>query len=251
MKYPIVTYQNMLEIGKARVERKEWISNLEVDLIERVKWYGDGPEIDTEPLEECRRKIERLCSSDSQYLRSQKLDADQIEGMAAVELWTAVSNAEVPVEALDDPMFWSWVSLASLWNFMVWREPRAFTSADGSADAWNQYVDGRKSSDAVATRMYLRIAAVGGLEFAELAWAVAGGTDFWRSHILRVRVGEHPHLVRAIVRLQSDPQTRLSTPLLREFAKDLNRTLTNLVPGLLSDEQAEELIQEIWARRVE
>ena len=248
MKYPIVTYQTMLEIGRSRVARNEWISDLEADLVGAVKWYGDGPEIDTEPLEECRWKIERLFSSDSHILDDQKLDPDQIEGKAAVELWDAVSEAEVSVAALDDPMFWSWVSLASLWNFMVWRERRAFTPADGSADAWNQYVDGRKSSDSVATRMYLRIAALGGSDFAELAWAVSGGTDFWRSHILRVRVGEHPPLVRAIVRLQSDRGTRLLTDPLREFAKDLNRTLTNLVPSLLSDEEAEDLIRELWNR---
>lgn len=92
------------------------------------------------------------------------------------------------------------------------------------------------------------MAALGGSEHADLASAVPGGTDLWRSHILRVRIGEHPPLVRAIVRRQSDQGKRLTTNPLREFAKELTRTLTNLVPALLDDGEADDLVAEIWNR---
>lgn len=239
----------MLDIAKARVARGNGLSDLEFDLGNAVKWYGEGSEIDTEPFEDVRWSVQRLVDVQDSG-QENELDPDQIEGKAAVELFDAIDNAEVPVAALDDPMFWSWVSLASLWNFIVWRQPSAFAPADGSADAWNQYVDGRLSYECVASRMYLRVVAIGGSEHAHLASAVPGGTDLWRSHILRVRVGEHPPLVRAIIRLHANPTTRLPTNSLREFAKELNRTLTNFVPTLLDDEEADALIGEIWDRHV-
>lgn len=244
MRYPLITYQSTLKIAQARIAGGGQRDNLETDLVGAVKWYGEGPEMDTEPLEHVKVDVERLRDAEG-------LDADQIEGEAAVLVWGAIREAEVPVEALDDPTFWSWLSLASLWNFIVWRQPGAFKATDGSVDKWNQYVDGRLSHECIASRMYLRMAALGGSEHAELASAVPGGTDLWRSHILRVRAGEHPPLVRAIVRLQSDPKKRLMTNPLREFAKELNRTLTNLVPALLEDDEAEEFVREIWNRHVD
>ena len=249
MRYPIITYQSLLEIAKARVARNERLNDLELDLGNAVKWYGEGTEIDTEPFEDLRWSVEGLIDGQDPG-QEEELDPDQVEGKAAVELFGAINDAEVPVAALDDPMFWSWVSLASLWNFIIWRQPTAFAQADGSADAWNQYVDGRLSYECVASRMYLRVVALGGSEHAHLASAVPGGTDLWRSHILRVRVGEHPPLVRAIIRLHVDPTTRLPTNSLREFAKELNRTLTNFVPTLLNDKEADALIGEIWNRHV-
>lgn len=249
MKYPIITYLTSLEIAKKRVDLGHRLEDLETDLVNNVKWYGEGPEIDIEPFEDARWSVEQLIDAcDSGELDD--LDTDQIEGKAAVELFNAIEEAEVPADALDDPMFWSWVSLASLWNFIVWRQPTAFAPADGSADAWNQYVDGRLSHECVASRMFLRVVAVGGSEHADLASAVSGGTDLWRSHILRVRVGEHPPLVRAIIRLHANPATRLPTNSLREFAKELNRTLTNIVPTHLNDEEVDALVGEIWSRHV-
>lgn len=244
MKYPVIAYQTTLKIAQARVAEGGWRDDLETDLTGAVKWYGEGSEIDTEPLEQVRFAVVRRREDAG-------LDADQVEGSAAALLWEALHEAEVPVEALDDPTFWSWLSLASLWNFIVWRQPSAFAAADGSADRCNKYVDGRLAHECVASRMYLRMAALGGSEYADLASAVPGGTDLWRSHILRVRVGEHPPLVRAIIRLQCNPGTRLKTNPLREFAKDLNRTLTNLVPALLDDAEAADLVDEIWKRHVD
>lgn len=249
MKYPIITYLTMLEVAKGRVDLGQRLEDLEADLVNNVKWYGEGPEMDTEPFEDARWDVEHLIDG-SNSGEHNGLDIDQVEGKAAVQLFDAIESAEVPANALDDPMFWSWVSLASMWNFIVWRQPTAFAPADGSADAWNQYVDGRLSHECVASRMYLRMVALGGSEHAELASAVPGGTDLWRSHILRVRVGEHPQLVRAIIRLHANPATRLPTNSLREFAKELNRTLTNFVPTHLSDEEADALIGEIWNRHV-
>ena len=64
-----------------------------------------------------------------------------------------------------------------------------------------------------------------------------------------MKAGEHPPLVRAVVRRQANAATRLLTDPLRAFAKELRRTLTNLVPALLTDEAADELVGALWERQ--
>ncbi len=171
-------------------------------------------------------------------------------------LYRAVEASGADLAALDDPGFWRYVSLACIWNFATWREP-AFKPKQPelgeeapTAGGYQQYVDGLNYFNCVATRMYLRVKCLGGLEHGHLASAVDKGTDFWRSHILRVKVGEHPAIVRAMVRRQVDPATRLDTTPLREFAKHINRTLVNLVPAMLDDDAADRLVGESWDRQL-
>ena len=221
--------------------------------VSRSSGGGDGPDLDEQMLEKARHDIETLVNGNG----AEGLDYDQTEGKAAWRLCRAIEDACVETPALDDPGFWRYVVLAHVWNFTVWREQRAAFAAAGSGQdevgmptRFKPYIDGRRSTECLPTRMYLRVKALGGLEYGHLAWAVKDGTDFWRSHLLRVRAGEHPPLVRAMVKRQADPDTRLSTSLLRVFAKELNRTLVNLVPGLLDDEAADDLVGELWERQL-
>ena len=172
-------------------------------------------------------------------------------------LFQAITDSGAEPAALDDPGFWRYVCLAHVWNFAAWRQPAAFAgkrSAEGVPEtptSLKSYVDGNRPHECVPVRMYLRVRALGGLEHAEFASAVPEGTDFWRSHILRVKVGEHPPIVRAMVRRQANDETRLLTDDLRELAKDLNRTLTNVVPALLDEDAAEDLVGELWDSRLD
>ena len=170
---------------------------------------------------------------------TQDSDPDQIEGKAACVLFGAITDAGTDPAALDDPGFWRYVCLAHIWNFAAWRQPTAFAgkrSAEGAPEtpaSLKSYVDGNRPHECVPVRMYLRVRALGSLEHADLASAVREGTDFWRSHILRVKVGEYPPIVRAMVRRQA------------------NDTLTNVVPALLDDDAAEDLVGELWESRLD
>ena len=242
--------ENRIVVG-SRQGGSSWIEDLGNDLGDAVKWWGEGDGLDTDILDEARLDIEALLRGDEIVV----LDRDQIEGKAACRLYRALMDAQVETVTLDDPGFWRYVALAHVWNLVTWREPAAFAiahSEDGTLEpkeSFRRYVDGHNSRECLPARMYLRVNALGGLEHEQLAWAVRGSTDFWRSHILRVKVGEHPPLVRAVVRRQADAATRLPTDPLRAFAKELNRTLTNLVPALLTDEAADELVGALWERQ--
>lgn len=247
-----------LRIAQARIAASSQpghlrIHDLSSDLADVVKLWGEGDDLDVSPLEDAQVQIEELLDSGEM----QGLDSDQIEGKAACVLFRAITDADTAPAALDDPGFWRYVCLAHIWNFAAWRQPTAFAgrgSAEGAPEApasLKSYVDGNRPHECVPVRMFLRVRALGGLEHADLAWAVREGTDFWRSHILRVKVGEHPPIVRAMVRRQANDETRLLTDDLRELAKDLHRTLTNVVPALLNEDAAEDLVEELWESRLD
>ena len=231
---------------------ERFIDDLDSDVRSASKKVGEGEALDMTALEAARSEIESLLPADGT-----RHDVDRTEGRASVVLYRAVSDSGADAAALDDPGFWRYVSLAQMWNFVVWREP-AFKPKQASLDEpappksnYEQYVDGRNYFNCVATRMYLRVKCLGGLEYGDLAWAVAKGTDFWRSHILRVKAGEHPFFVRAMVRRQMDPATRLDTDPLREFAKQLNRSLVNVVPAMLDEDAADAMVDELWTRQLQ
>ena len=258
MKHPMIVRSAALRIAQARIiasSRPDHlrIHDLSSDLADVVKLWGEGDDLDVAPLEDAQAQIEELLDRDEIH----DLDPDQIEGKAACVLFRAITDAGTDPTALDDPGFWRYVCLAHIWNFAAWRQPTAFAgkrSAEGVPEtpaSLKSYVDGNRPHECVPVRMYLRVRALGGLEYADLASAVREGTDFWRSHILRVKVGEHPPIVRAMVRRQENDETRLLTDDLRELAKDLNRTLTNVVPALLDEDAAEDLVGELWESRLD
>ncbi len=238
-------------IGAVADSASGLIEDLGSDVRPAASEVGEGDAADMAPLEAARGEIENLMPRDGK-----RPDPDRTEGRASTILYGAIEESGADVAALDDPGFWRFVSLAYLWNFAAWREP-AFRPKQTKLDevppqggGYEKYVDGRNFFNCVASRMYLRVKCVGGLAHGDLAWAVSRGTDFWRSHILRVKVGEHPSLVRAMVRRQADPSTRLDTDPLREFAKQLNRTLVNVVAPMLDDEAADGLVGELWERQL-
>lgn len=258
MRYPCLDESATLRLARARIleraspraaarRREDLARDIQGDLHIR----GDGAEFDPSALDSARRDIERLIDTANPEVAG--LDQDQIEGRAAILLHRALAQSSVTVPILDDPGFWRYVTLAQVWHFAVWREPKAFTpapreDAEGVGhEKFKPYVDGKRFTECVPARMWLRVNMLGGSE-EHLAAAVRGGTDFWRSHILRVRLGEHPAIVRAMVRRQADEAMRLSTTPLRGLVKALTRTVNNLVPPVLDDEAADRLVGELWGR---
>ena len=63
--------------------------------------------------------------------------------------------------------------------------------------------------------------------------------------MLRVRVGTAPKLSRAFVRLQSEKKMK-TEPVLRPYAKRLNRTWSNVVLSMYEEAEAYELLTELY-----
>lgn len=163
---------------------------------------------------------------------------DDVEASAANAVYEALR--EVPAYVLDEQGFWRFLSLAYFWDFIVWRQSGSFDG--GNPARFATYIDGKSLHECVPSRMYLRgrISSVG--HDGSAATAVSQSTDLWRSHILRVITGYSPKIARALVFRQAN--ARLATDEIREVAKRLNRAQTNLVPMLLTEEEAAALVDE-------
>jgi|SRR5690625_289005 len=226
MKYPTIP-----QFACERIAKRRWEGEI-VEAEPDTTWVGNGEFIDLEPLIDLAADLKEAVKE-----TEEDIDRDQFEGQYSIELFNAL--ADVPAEVLDDRGFWSYLSLEHFWEFIAWREEEPFAKGN-----YLKYVDGRDSSEAVLNRMYLRAKAVGS-GHADLAGAVRRSGDFWRSHIIRVKTGTAPAVTRAFVRMQRDE--RMMTGELRDFAKKLNRTWTNVVPYLYDDEAAADLLGELRA----
>ena len=128
---------------------------------------------------------------------------------------------DLPYEILDDRKFWQYLSVQFFSVFITWRESEALKN--GNILRYFRAT----GVECIPLRLYLR----GQVVFEstgkyDLASAIPEGTDFWRSHILRVKTGRDRNIVRVLVEMQRDK--RLLTKQLRSLARLINRMRANV-----------------------
>ena len=224
MRYPTISLSRCDEIARERIAG--------ADPSIEPAWVGEGDDLDLGPIEQAAKQVEVLL----QEHRKQS-DRDHVEGLAAEKLYPAVALLDVPT--LDDPGFWRYLALAYFWEFIKWRQPAPFKTGNHM-----QVLDAQHARNTILTRMYLRVASVGGLENVDYTVRVKETTDFWQSHVFNVRTASAPALVRAMVNRQAND--RLATKPLRSFAKRVSGMWTNVLLNLYDDEEAAELVDELW-----
>lgn len=232
VRYPIIRASQLAEITRDLIE------GLDPPVNSAITWVGRGEEIDLSELAAVTSTMKDvwLDSLTSEVA----LGAEQFEGRAAGLLHAALD--QLPVGVLDDPGFWSYVSVAHLWWFVAIREAGPISKGNHL-----KYVDGAHPTECVPFRMFLRGQAVRNGDDYSAASALESATDFWRSHVLRVQTGTAPALTRAFVRLQAD--RRMSTEReLRPFARQLNRLWANVVMHQLDDDEADLLMEDLYQR---
>lgn len=165
------------------------------------------------------------------------VDKDKLEGEICSLVYKALEH--VPIEILDDPGFWRFIGIRYFWSFTIWREATALAKNNIAT-----YFSAKSSSESIPLRLYLRAQAMrdvnGNFLLAE---AVPKGTDFWRSHVIRVRTGRARNLAQAFAKLQSSD--RMLTDDLRQFAKRLNRQWSNVIMLDYDEKQSHDILKEI------
>jgi hypothetical protein len=228
VRYPYLSVSSTKQVAEARIE------GLELRYEPLVEWCGAGDEVDLGPIasvnDDLRRRHEKFA------VGADGSDVDRFEGIVSGGLHQALGH--LPIEVLDDPGFWRYLTIAELWWFVSWREAKAL--AKGNLDA---YIDGTRPTECVVLRCFLRGQAVGCDGDYTLAAAIPNGTDFWRSHVLRVRTGTAPSLTRAFAREQV--ADRMPTDELRAFARRLNRTWTNILLHVYDEPESEALMADL------
>lgn len=229
MKYPVISRSNLSEIAHKRV------AGLEVEVDPLVDWVGSGDAIDLRP-------VEQLAEAIAQELGTwNDKDLDLREGRCSKPLYEALSH--VPIEILDDPGFWRYLSAKHFWDFITWRQPGSF-KPEGK---YLKYVDGATHTETVLVRMYLRAAALGGhASDTEVLGGIPKASDFWRSHVIRVQTGSAASVASALARKQANEDHRKKTDPLRSAAKRLNRTWANVILHMYDEDEARDIVDEIW-----
>jgi len=230
MRYPSLADSSLMEWSKNAIEgRRSSIEN-------EWEWVGSGPEFDISAVDAL---VEVFDLELEKFTNGTKAgDRDLLEGHLAAVLHPALED--VPMNVIDDPGFWRYLS-ARFWDFVYWRESQAFT-VDNAAK-YRVYIDAKNADSCVVLRMFRR--ATIALENGDyrLAYAIAEGTDFWRSHILRVRTSSAPVLAQAFIMEQE--QNRKKTDDLRPYASRLNRMWANVVLNVYDDDDATALLVEL------
>lgn len=226
MRYPTLSLSVVEEIALKRLD-----SEVDIPVRHLVAMRGADDDFDEAQLEQVL-EVFRSAREDPRY---EEWDEDRIEGLVAGALHSALKD--LPIEVLDDPGFWRFIGMEHLWAFVQYRE-------DLSVENVLKYVDGRNPTECVVTRMFLRAASVVEEGDYSLAHALPKATDFWRSHVLRVRTSGAPPVARAFAKRQRDK--RAKTTALRDNARRLNRMWTNVVLDFYDEEEAAELLDEIF-----
>jgi hypothetical protein len=158
---------------------------------------------------------------------------DGVEGLLSVGLYANLKD--LGAQVLTDPGFWRYLGCVEMFGFVKWRDgenckPESF-GAGSSFPTW----------DCVPLRMYVRAricAESGASNYEEIA--SIPGTDLWRSHVLRVKTGNAPHLSVALA--EAWKRGDLDTNSVREVAKSLKRLRSNVIFEVLDAGQAEQII---------
>lgn len=212
---------------------------------------GSGETMDLRRLEERVKEMKSLhreLLDDPDYEK----DLDRIEGRLSELLHKGLKASRMPDEALDDKDFWQYLVMRYFWWLVVWRhhtaqpEKRKQFKEGGK---YLRYLNHEKPHISVLARMYIRAdLALDEDGSYELAWRGRAATDLWQSHLIPVDTGRTPVLVRAILRRQASQP--LATNSLRECAKDITRSNTNVVPASWTDEDADDYVDHHWDKHL-
>lgn len=231
MRYPSLT------LGQVDALAAERAKGLEPACDNVAVWRGEGETIALEPLDvvlaEFRRQLEKRGTNPS--LTS---DKEPFEGELAVAVFAVLDD--IPVEVLDDPGFWRYLAMSRFWWFIAWREHESLAAGGVST-----YVDGRRNTESIPLRLYLRAKSVADSNNPHIAAELKKCADFWRSHVTRVRTGSAPHLAAAFAAMQKDTSLRLPTKELRIFARRLNRLWSNVQLSVYGEVEAAAVIKEL------
>jgi hypothetical protein len=254
MTYPTLPPDAVIRFIQIVAESDDLLSH------EQVMEFVDEFKVNAEPYE-CDLGALELCANDlnADLLSRQSASAPELEVLEG-KICGAVHAAidQLPIEILDDPEFWSYLSIRYFWRFVLMREHKSMTKLRGiaarpaadrtedeeSADTpLRRYFDGNDPYQ-IPLRLYVRAQAIRNGDDYSLGSAVKSGTDFWRSHVVRVSTSYYPPLSRALAQAQAERP--LSTTSLRATARRINRYRANMHPVIMGDSDQAAVVDQFW-----
>lgn len=194
---------------------------------------GDGEPFDEDLLQSLLEPFK------SEMTKGDYGDAEKFEGRLAEALHELFKS--VPVEVLDDRAFWRYLAVEHFWWYTAVRESEPIAKGN-----YRNLVDVSLPAEQIPFRLFLRTKAVDVDGDVAIAGEIAASTDFWRSHITRVRVSSAPRVARAFsIAKRDDTAGNLNTTSVRKIARRLNRAWANTNLDTYSDEDAQIFLSEL------
>jgi len=189
-------------------------------------------------------KIETLAKEISDYLKTPAAQnatdpqREAYESKLCGKLHASLRSG--PFEILDDPRFCQYMAVKYFSEFIVWREHNAL--GDGNIGTYLV-----ASVESIPLRLFLRASVVyESTGTYDLCTDIPEATDFWRSHILRVRIGRARIMAGALAEMQK--LNRLPTAVLRRLTPLVNRMWSNVLLSEYDKSEGTKLLKELRSR---
>jgi len=248
-RYPKIAVEDAKEFARREMTYED-LTQEHVDEFLVSKGIESG-EIDFTAVEtvvdELNERLARTEDSD------QRLEALEAEFSTRVH----VAIGTLPMDALGDVEFWTYLAVRFFWRFIQRRQRSSlpFAMSGKTKSSATDDGDGReklpvaryligKDHYQIPLRMFLRAQAVDGSDGFISRNPIPDGTDFWRSHVLGVRTSAYPAWARAVVAAQS--REGLDIRGQRASAKRVNRIRANVSMALHSDAEAVAIVDSLW-----
>lgn len=218
MKYPVVSPS---EGREALVNYREGKTP-----VLAITWTGEGDNMSLAAERAIKGKIIDIWKS-SQAKRVSKSKQREDFEIAACRPFRDFINT-LPVEVMMDPGYWTYLSMEYFLDIITWRHP-------GNSDLGNFGIIPTRLQESLLGRLYLRADLVQGTNLVEIE-----GQDLWRSHVLRVKIGNSPSMASAFLTSVSDLD--LSLHVFRDLAKRLTALRSNVCYEVIDDEAAKFIV---------
>jgi hypothetical protein len=224
----------------------------DVDAEDYSSWAGVGEAVDL-------TELEGIVAGVTGRVPEKKISEskrDLIEGELCSQIHSAIVDLEQSCfEVLDDPGFWSYLGFKHFRELIEWRHSETFDGyklkpEENLASAVKYFFD-PTLKEGVLSRMYMRGHIANESGNYDLASGRAGSGDLWRSHVMRVRTAESPHIAKALARfwIQNKWLTTVSPAGgLRALGKLVNRRRSNIVGIVLDADESDKVIVELAER---
>jgi len=249
MRYPTLDRTPLTALAEMFLGKEELGPSERQDVESHRVDRGSGDTMDLRPLVKRVKEMQSLHQElldDPDY----ENDPDRIEGRLSELLHKGLKASGMPDEALDDKDFWQYLVMKYFWWLVVWRHHTAQPDNRKQfkeGGKYLRYLNHEKHEVSVLARMYIRAdLARDDNGSYELAWAGSDATDLWQSHLIPLKTAYTPVLVRAILRRQA--RQPLATLKLRECAKDIKRSNTNVIAIDWTDEDADAYVDHHWTK---
>jgi hypothetical protein len=195
---------------------------------------NESPEIELDEI--LRMLSKQLSVAKAEELKNTGMTDDQVEGLFAIALHSELND--FPPQTLADPDFWRYVAVEFFRDFIFWRDGENCSQASFGLNGM------RRIPDCVPLRMFNRahianriINNGSTLKLEDIC--LAGGTDFWQSHVFRayhrfdLKIVEE--LILASMKTQND--------VVREVAKTVKQFRANYDFHFRQEKHVEEMFK--------